>query len=84
MPDIAELIGPVVDLGFARDAVVAPTLYPVDGGRHVEDVLDRQVTLQAVNHDRFGLGAVARRCARALAELNAVEPLDLCAHEKIQ
>ena len=47
-------------------------------------MLDRQIALQAVHHDRFGPGAIAGRSAGMLAELNRVERLDLRAHQEIQ
>ena len=84
IPDTAEFIGPLVDLGFARDAVTAPPLHPVDARLDVEDVLDRQIALQAVHHDRFSPCVIASRSAGTLAELNRVERLDLRAHQEVQ
>ena len=84
IPSTAEFIGPPVDLGFARDAVVAPPLHPVDAGLDVKNMLDHQIPLQTVHHDRFGLRAVAGRSAGVLAELNRLECLDLRAHQEVQ
>jgi len=57
LPGTAEFNGLFVDLVFACDAVVATLLNPARIGRNVEDVFDRQVALQVVDQDRFGLGA---------------------------
>ena len=59
-------------------------LDPLGAGVQVEDLFDSEVALQVVDEDRLGPRAVAGGSRGVLAELEALEGLDLGAHEEVQ
>ena len=74
----------LVDLVCGGDAVAVAVLEAVARRRDAENLLDGQISLEVVDQDGFGPGAVAAGSARVLAEHEAVEDLDLGAHEEVQ
>ena len=84
LPEVSQLVGLGVDLVLRRDAVGGKFVEPIDLGRDAEDVLDCQVAFKVVDDDRFRECAVARGSRGVLAELQAVERLDLGAHQEVE
>ena len=65
-------------------AVAATVLEVVACGRNAQNLLDGEVPLEVVDQDGFGPGAIAGGSARVLAEQEAVEHIDVVAHEEVQ